>query len=224
MRTAGKKSAAVGSRSPERARQRILLATALEMARLANLALARAGLDEATVVGDTRRGVEIVSELQMIVRGPCDVAAAARALRGASACEGVEVVDDETLRMSFEGGGPARLVVVPPASFVEAMLRRTGSPSHVRWLATLAGQGGLTAVCRRSRSEEEVYAALGVPFAPPELREGATRRVPELIAGVHGVFHVHTTWSDGAATILDMGRAAQEAGYAYLGITEHSKA
>ena len=160
----------------------------------------------------------------MIMRGPCDVAAAARALQGASACENVEVVDAETVRMRFEGGGPARLVVVPPGSFVEALLRRTGSPAHVRWLASLAGQGGLTAVCRRSRTEDEVYAALGVPFAPPELREGATRRVPELVCGVHGVFHVHTTWSDGSATIADMAKAAEEAGYGYLGITEHSKA
>jgi DNA polymerase (family 10) len=214
----------VASRSSVRARQRILLATAIEMARLANRALAKAGLAEAVVVGETRRGVEIVSELQMIVRGPCDVGAIARALRGASACENVEVVDAESVSMRFEGGGPARLTVVPQASFVEAQLRRTGSPSHVRWLASLAGQGGLTAVCRRSRTEDEVYAALGVPFAPPELREGATRRVPELVCGVHGVFHVHTTWSDGSATIADMAKAAQEAGYGYLGITEHSKA
>jgi DNA polymerase (family 10) len=47
--------------------------------------------------------------------------------------------------------------------------------------------------------------------------------VPELVAEVRGIFHVHTTWSDGAATITDMARAARDAGFAYAGITEHSK-
>jgi len=95
----------------------------------------------------------------------------------------------------------------------------------VRWLESLARvKGGLAAVCAHAGSEEDVYAALGVPFTPPELREGPMREVPELVDSVTGVFHVHTTWSDGTATIADMARAAGEAGFAYVGITEHSRA
>jgi len=126
--------------------------------------------------------------------------------------------------MRFEGGGPARLRVVPPGAFVEALVRGTGSAPHVRWLSTIAADhGGLGAVCKRCRTEEDLYAALGLPYAPPELRERSTRTVPELVAEVRGIFHVHTTWSDGAATITDMARAARDAGFAYAGITEHSK-
>jgi DNA polymerase (family 10) len=56
----------------------------------------------------------------------------------------------------------------------------------------------------------------------PELREVATPHVPKLVGGVRGIFHVHTTWSDGTASIADMARAAAGAGFTYLGISEHS--
>jgi DNA polymerase (family 10) len=206
------------------AREQLLLATALEMGRLANDALTKAGLGEAIVVGDARRGVEVVEELSMLVRGPCESSSLARALGRAAAGEAVEVVDAHTVRMRFDGGGPVHVRVVAPGAFVEALLRGTGSTRHVRWLSTMAADaGGLQAVCKRCRTEEDVYAALGLPFAPPELREGSTRQVPELLGKVEGVFHVHTTWSDGAATIADMARAARDAGFGYVGITEHSK-
>jgi DNA polymerase (family 10) len=194
------------------------------MGRLANDALRRAGMGEAIVVGDARRGVEVVDELSMVVRGPCDANSLARALRKAAAGEAVEIVDGHTVHMRFEGGGPARLRVVAPEAFVEALVRGTGTARHVRWLSSLAArQGGLAAICKRSHSEEGLYAALGMPFAPPELREGSTRRMSEIIGEVQGIFHVHTTWSDGAATVTDMARAARDAGFGYMGITEHSK-
>lgn len=201
-----------------------MLATALEMGRLVNDALLRAGLGDAVIVGEARRGVEVVSELSMVVRGPCDAVALARALRRAAAGDGVEIVDSHTVRMRFEGGGPVRVLVVPPAAFVEALVRGTGSARHVRWLSGMAaGEGGLGAVCRRCRTEEDLYAALGMPYAPPEWREGPTRSVPDLVGEVLGIFHVHTTWSDGVATIADMARAARDAGFGYAGISEHSK-
>ena len=203
----------------------VLLASAVEMARLVNDALARAGLDEATVVGEVRRGVELVGELSMIVRGPADARPVAQALERAFACEHVSIEGRDTIRMHFDGGGPARVRIVGRSRFIEALVRETGSAKHVRWLESLArSRGGLDAVCARATTEQDVYALLGIPFAPPELREGLTLRVPQLIDAVQGVFHVHTTWSDGTASIADMARAAGQAGYAYLGITEHSQA
>ncbi len=203
----------------------LLLASALEMARLANDALSRAGLDEASIVGEVRRGVAVVSELSLVLRGPADVQRVARALRHAAACEGVTVEGRDAVRMTFQGGGPARVRIVHRSRFVEALLRGTGSPRHVRWLERLAqGRGGLSWLCAQARSERDVYSALDLPFAPPELREGATPRIPPLVDSVSGVFHVHTTWSDGSASVAEMALAAGKAGYAYLGITEHSRA
>lgn len=195
------------------------------MARLANEALARAGLDKAVVVGEARRGIELVAQLAMIAGSTRDVGVFAGALEHAVACERVAVSGEDTVRMRFDGGGPAVLRVVPPEHRVEATVRATGSAKHVRWLERLARPfGGLSAACARVGDEESLYAMLGVPFAPPELREGPTPRLPPLVGAVGGIFHVHTTWSDGTGSIAEMARAAADAGFAYLGITEHSKA
>jgi DNA polymerase (family 10) len=195
------------------------------MARLVNAALAKAGLEEAQVVGGAARGLEVVAELTMMARGPLDLGVAANALRGAFACRSVTIADDGSLRLQFEGGGPATLHVVPRERFLESALRATGSDPHIRWLETKArAGGGLSAACTRAKDEAELYASLGVPFTPAELREGPGPSVPaDLVSGVRGIFHVHTTWSDGTASILAMAQAAADAGFSYVGITEHSQ-
>ncbi len=200
------------------------LGTALEMARLVNEALSKAGLEEARVVGDAALGREIVSELTMMTRGPLDLDVAAGALRTAFACRSVRLGEKSSIRLQFDGGGPATVRVVPKEQFLESALRATGSKPHVRWLEERAkATGGLAAACARARDEAELYASLGVPFAPAELREGPTPSVPALVSGVRGIFHVHTTWSDGSASIGEMAKAAGDAGFSYVGISEHSQ-
>ena len=72
-----------------------------------------------------------------------------------------------------------------------------------------------------------MYAALGVPWCPPELREppfnGEPPRLVDL-ADIRGDLHCHTTWSDGRASVEEMGRAAIERGYEYLAICDHTPA
>lgn len=84
----------------------------------------------------------------------------------------------------------------------------------------------------RQRLPEDLYAALSLPYIPPELREGrgevdAARngRLPALIGADHlrGDLHAHTTASDGTNSIAEMAAAAQARGYRYIGITDHSK-
>jgi DNA polymerase (family 10) len=194
------------------------------MARIVNTTLAKAGLAEACVVGDVARGLEVVPELTMMARAPFDLAAAAGALRLAFACQSVAREEETAIRLEFAGGGPATLRVVPGELFLESALRASSSPRHVRWLEARAkGAGGLGAACARAKDEADLYASLGVPFAPAELRDGPTPSIPSLVSGVRGIFHVHTTWSDGTASIADMARAAVEAGFSYVGITEHSR-
>ena len=195
------------------------------MARLTNDTLARAGFGQAVAVGDVRRGLEVVDELRMVLRGPADARALAEALRGTEACASAEATASDAVCLAFRGAGKAVVQIVPAARFVEAIVRETGSRRHVRWLEGVAADaGGLGAVSGRARDEAGVYEALGLPFAPPELRERSTPCVPELVTAVRGIFHVHTDWSDGTATIVDMARAALQAGFEYLGISEHSKA
>jgi DNA polymerase (family 10) len=82
------------------------------------------------------------------------------------------------------------------------------------------------------RDEAEIFAALGLSFIPPELREDngefelAERGpLPRLVerSDLTGTFHCHTDWSDGGATLLEMAEAAMAAGLSYLGIADHSK-
>lgn len=82
----------------------------------------------------------------------------------------------------------------------------------------------------RITSEKELFAFLDLPEIPPELREGMgeleLKEVPELVSmdQIRGVFHNHTTASDGRATVGEMAAAAEALGWDYLGLADHSKA
>jgi DNA polymerase (family 10) len=107
------------------------------------------------------------------------------------------------------------LHVAPRASFGTALVRATGSEEWVGGLEPLPA----------APDEEGVFAAIGLPFLPPELREGTFRGpAPPLVsvADVRGDLHCHTTWSDGKASVVEMGRAARELGYEYLAICDHT--
>src|SRR3954454_13317217 len=120
----------------------------------------------------------------------------------------------------------------------------TGSKSHnvaIRQRALKMGltlnEYGLFRLDDNSRvagvTEEEVYNALGLDWIPPELRENlgeidcaAEHRLPELIElrHIHGDIHMHTTETDGRASLEEMVATAREKGYEYVAITDHSKA
>ena len=83
----------------------------------------------------------------------------------------------------------------------------------------------------QTATEEEVYAAIGLPWIPPEIRENSGEfeaaragRLPRLIelADMQADLHMHSTWSDGKASIREMAAAAQARGYRSIAITDHS--
>ncbi|MEE8111429.1 MAG: PHP domain-containing protein, partial [Acidobacteriota bacterium] len=117
----------------------------------------------------------------------------------------------------------------------------TGSQEHVRLLTEWAVETGFRidddGLFRGTErisitTEEEIYQALRLRFIPPEIRQGGDEvrlardgRLPALIASddLRGTFHVHTVWSDGAATIEEMAAEAEELGFEYLGVSDHSR-
>ncbi|MCX6338705.1 MAG: DNA polymerase/3'-5' exonuclease PolX [Candidatus Aureabacteria bacterium] len=132
--------------------------------------------------------------------------------------------------------------VLPKESFGSALQYFTGSKEHNIALRTRAVERKLKiseygvfrgARCVAGKSEEEVYAAVGLPVIPPELRENHGEieaaekgKLPDLIElkDIRGDLQMHTTATDGKASILDMASKARELGYEYIAITEHSKA
>ena len=144
----------------------------------------------------------------------------------------------------FENGLQADLRVVPAEQFYFALHHFTGSKEHnVAMRHRALGRGlsmsewGFKSVDEKTpapgaTSEEEVFRALGLPWIPPELREGngeidaaEAGKLPKLVqfADLRGVFHNHTTESDGDHTLDQMAAAAEVHGWEYLGISDHSK-
>jgi DNA polymerase (family X) len=112
-------------------------------------------------------------------------------------------------------GVPVQIVVAEPARFGTELLRATGTPAYVDALGPLPD----------GADEAGVYAQLGVPWCPPELREQPFRgEPPELLqrTDIRGDLHVHTTWSDGKASVLEMALAARDLGYEYIAICDHT--
>lgn len=142
----------------------------------------------------------------------------------------------------FKSGLQVDLRVVDDAQFPYALHHFTGSKDHHEALRSRAKAMGLKINeygLFRGESlipcadEAEIYHALGLAEIPPELREGRdeialaeARQLPVLLeeAQIQGVFHVHTTYSDGAASLERMAQEAQALGYQYLGISDHSQA
>jgi DNA polymerase (family 10) len=114
-------------------------------------------------------------------------------------------------------GVPVELTVAEADRFGTALVRGTGSLAYVSALEPLPD----------GPDERAVYDALGVPWCPPELREEPfSGQPPELIepADIRGDLHCHTLWSDGRASVEEMGRAARELGYEYVAICDHTPA
>ncbi|TAN45413.1 MAG: DNA polymerase/3'-5' exonuclease PolX, partial [Candidatus Methanoperedens sp.] len=136
------------------------------------------------------------------------------------------------------------LRIMDGSSFGTSLQYFTGSKEHNIKLRDLARQKGLklseydleelsTGRKIYCESDDDVYRRLGLPPIPPEIREDAgeieaalSGKLPELVDlnDIKGDFHIHTDWSEGTNTIMEMVAAAQKLGYEYIAITDHSKA
>ncbi len=131
----------------------------------------------------------------------------------------VAVVEQEERRavgVTVEGV-PLELVVPEPERFGTALVRATGSPAYVDALEPLPD----------APDEPALYRALDIPWCPPELREEPFRGEPPALVelgDIRGDLHMHTTWSDGRASVEEMGRGAIARGYEYIAICDHTPA
>ena len=166
------------------------------------------------VAGDARRWVDAPAELAVVVP-TADPAAALDAFeRLPQIVAVVERSDRSAVGVTVEGV-PVELVAAEPCRFGAELVRATGNGAYVDALGPLPDEP----------DEVSLYAALGVPWCPPELREAPFRDEPPRLvelADVRGDLHCHTTWSDGKASVLEMALAARELGHEYLAICDHT--
>jgi DNA polymerase (family 10) len=192
------------------------------------------------VAGSYRRRRDTVGDLDVLVTAKDGAAVGDKLIRYDNVAEVLARGPTRTT-VVLRSGLQVDVRAVPDQSYGAALLYFTGSKAHniaLRGLANEHGwklnEYGLFAGKRRiaGASEEEVYKKLGLAFIAPELREdrgeiaaAKTNKLPHLLtlADIRGDLHVHSDWTDGAATIADMAAAAQALGYEYIALTDHSR-
>lgn len=197
------------------------------------------GILRLEVAGPARRRLEVADAIDLAVatEHPHQVLAELEKVLGAEIVERAPGQAQTTLPQ----GVRLRLTLAAPGGFGAAWLAATGNAEHLLALADLArGHNleltpqGLWAEGRLqpSREEDDIYRRLGLPFIPPELREGAgeveagrQNLLPRLIVpeDIRGCFHVHSYYSDGVNSLEELIAAAKQRGWSYLGLSDHSQ-
>ncbi|MGB7547750.1 MAG: helix-hairpin-helix domain-containing protein, partial [Terracidiphilus sp.] len=205
------------------------------------------GIEKVTPAGSLRRGRETVGDLDLLVTGPaCQPEHTAAAVEYVAAYPGIhDLIAKGENKVSFHlaSGMQVDVRLLPSDSYGAALQYFTGSKAHNVALRQRALKMGYTlsewALARlddgstvAAATEEEIYAALGMDWMPPELRENlgeieaaANHALPRLVelADIQGDVHMHTTATDGRNSIREMAEAALARGYRYIAITDHSK-
>jgi DNA polymerase (family 10) len=218
-----------------------------EATRITAYLLAFKGIERVTPAGSLRRGRDTAGDLDLLATGPaCAPEHTGAAVEYVAAYPGIQdMIAKGENKVSFHVGQGLQVDVrlLPTASYGAALQYFTGSKAHNVSLRQRALKMGYTlsewALARlddesvvAAATEEEIYAALGMDWMPPEMRENlgeieaaARHELPRLIerGDIKGDLHMHTTASDGHNSILEMAEAALAVGYQYIAITDHSK-
>jgi DNA polymerase (family 10) len=203
-----------------------------------------AGLERISTAGSLRRGKETIGDLDLLVTGPGAAAALDHFVKHPKVHDVLGMgANKASVKYGLEGL-QVDLRALPAESYGAAMQYFTGSKEHNINLRTRALKLGFTlneyGLARlddnthvAGETEQEVYEKLGLPWIAPELRENCgeieaalENRLPKLIelSDIRADLHMHTTATDGRATLEEMAAAARERGYEYIAITDHSKA
>jgi DNA polymerase (family 10) len=221
---------------------RMVLSRALEVGETIVAALrAHPSADRVEIAGSARRMVDSVKDID-IVATASDPPALLAALGEIGLVEQAAGTENNTARARTHTGLNIDLRVVEPDQFGNVLQHLTGSKNHNMALREAVVRRGLhvseygvlddaTGETHHCATEEEVYALLGLPWIPPELREDrgelrfkTAEDVPALVApgDLRGDLHMHTTLSDGRNTAEEMALAARDLGLEYIAITDHS--
>lgn len=224
-------------------RSRALLTTARAIANQVATALrAHGGVDRLEIAGSLRRMRETVKDIDILVTST-EPAHVIETLVSLPSVAEITARGETKVSVRHQDGLAIDLRVVAPDAFGAALQYFTGSKAHNVRLREMAVRRGLkiseygvfdeaTGARVAGETEHDVYAAVGLPWIPPELREDggeidAARegRLPELvaIADLKGDLHDHTEWSDGHHSLERLVEAAEARGYEYVIVSDHSR-
>jgi DNA polymerase (family 10) len=225
-----------------RAAGRFRLDTAFETAEVLTAWLHdSAAVEEVTPAGSLRRGRETVGDLDLLVTGRdhADIADHFVKFPGIAA---ILAKGEDKVSVKLKNDLQVDVRLIERSAYGAALHYFTGSKEHNVALRDRAKRHGWKLneyglfdgeKVLASRTEEEIFAKLGLPWIPPELRENLGEieaadndELPKLVelGDIQGDLQMHTTASDGHASIEEMAGAAKQLGYQYILITDHSKA
>ncbi len=196
---------------------------------------------QAEIAGSLRRSKEVVADIDLL----CSVRGAAEPIiqkfKQYPKVGDILGAGDTKVSVRLINGIQIDLRVMSEQEFPFAWLYFTGNKEHNTHLRGIAKGKGLKlneyGLFRGNRSlncknEAEIYEALALHYIPPEAREGmgeiefaSQQPFPRLVEyqDLQGIFHVHSDWSDGTATIFEMAKESERLGFKYLGLSDHSQ-
>ncbi len=193
---------------------------------------------EIQIVGDLRRKTETINKAQILVgcNDPFIIKSAIKDI------DQITDISDDWLHSSgivkLKGDVDLQFYFVEPENFGASLIYYTGSDAFLTDLNSYLKKSSMFQIFpdnlpdwTRSKSEEDIFKTMNLPFITPELREGTgelqsaiERKLPELIelSDIRGDLHIHSNWSDGHETIARMAESAKQLGYEYIAFCDHS--
>ncbi|MGQ9608614.1 MAG: DNA polymerase/3'-5' exonuclease PolX [bacterium] len=193
---------------------------------------------EVQIVGDLRRKTETINKVQILAS--CNESVNIKeALKDIDQI--IDISDDWSSSFGtakLKGNVDLQFHFVEPESFGVSLIHYTGSDAFLTDLNAYLEKFGMSPIFpdnlpdwAKSKSEEDIFKIIGLPFIVPELREGSGEleaaiegKLPKLIelSDIRGDLHVHSNWSDGHETIAKMAESAKQLGYEYIAFCDHS--
>ena len=172
-------------------------------------------VEDAAVSGSIRRRLEVIRNVNLVVvtRKPAVVAEKLEEL-----VAGLTAIDERTYKGQARGEMDVLFHLCTPAEFGATLLRTTGTKEFVDAFGTIP----------KAANEADVFKKAGYVYVEPERRESGDdlklKKRTKLVdvKDLRGTFHVHTTYSDGRHSVQEMLGAAQQRGWEYVGISDHS--
>jgi DNA polymerase (family 10) len=193
--------------------------------------LEKCGVRRAEAVGDYRRRVDVIDELEFVVETD-DFGTVVSRLQRYGGRTPLLSATSTAAAYALSSGIVLRIHTASQENWGLALVGCTGSKTHLRKLAAVTGSLSALQSNGPFPTEEALYTKFGLSFIEPELREGydevkqaAQGTLPVLVTikDICGELHAHSISSDGSNSIEQMAVAARDRGYEYIGITDHSQ-